>query len=161
MSNADWIAHAYPLQQLTVKLQGTRRSDKASIVAQLETVLARLKAGDTSGQNHDDDFGYFFEYIQAAPGPSFFDEPAGTDVADNKWVNREIQQATDDPRPNVSHEDVMAHMEEKIANVSSERPKLGSLLASIAREAGGLTNEEHALFESAHIKSTSAKSGAT
>lgn len=76
MSNADWIAHAYPLQQLTVKLQGTRRSDKAAIVAQLETVLARLKAGDTSGQDHDDDFGYAFEYIQAAPGPSFFDEPA-------------------------------------------------------------------------------------
>ena len=28
------------------------------------------------------------------------------------------------------------------------RVKLGSLLASIAREAGGLTDEEHALFES-------------
>lgn len=28
-----------------------------------------------------------------------------------------------------------------------ERVKLGSLLASIAREAGGLTDEEHALFE--------------
>ena len=34
-----------------------------------------------------------------------------------------------------------------------ERIKLGSLLASIAREAGGLTDEEHALFESARIKS--------
>ena len=33
------------------------------------------------------------------------------------------------------------------------RVKLGSLLASIAREAGGLTDEEHALFESARIKS--------
>jgi plasmid stability protein len=31
--------------------------------------------------------------------------------------------------------------------------KLGSLLASIAREAGGLTDEEHALFERARIKS--------
>ena len=53
-------------------------SDKAAIVAQLETVLARLKAGDTSGQDHDDDFGYAFEYLQAVPGPSFFDEPAGS-----------------------------------------------------------------------------------
>ena len=33
------------------------------------------------------------------------------------------------------------------------RVKLGSLLASFAREAGGLTDEEHALFESARIKS--------
>lgn len=33
------------------------------------------------------------------------------------------------------------------------RVKLGSLLASIAREAGGLTDEEHTLFEGARIKS--------
>lgn len=33
------------------------------------------------------------------------------------------------------------------------RVKLGSFLASIAREVGGLTNEEHALFERARIKS--------
>jgi plasmid stability protein len=33
------------------------------------------------------------------------------------------------------------------------RVKLGSLLASIAREFGGLTDEEHALFERARIKS--------
>lgn len=33
------------------------------------------------------------------------------------------------------------------------RVKLGSLLASIAREAGGLTDEEAAIFESARIKS--------
>lgn len=78
MSNESWIAHAYPLQQVTIRLQGTRHSDKAAIVAQLETVLARLKAGDTSGQEHDDDFGYAFEYAEAVPGPSFFDEPSGS-----------------------------------------------------------------------------------
>jgi len=33
-----------------------------------------------------------------------------------------------------------------------ERVKLGSLLVSIAREAGGLTDEEHALFESLRDK---------
>jgi hypothetical protein len=31
--------------------------------------------------------------------------------------------------------------------------KLGSFLVAIAREAGGLTDEEHALFESVRIKS--------
>jgi len=33
-----------------------------------------------------------------------------------------------------------------------QRIKLGSLLSSIAREAGGLTDEEHALFESVRDK---------
>ena len=79
MSNENWIAHAYPLQQVTIKLQGTRHSDKAAIVAQLETVLARLKAGDNAGQDHEDDFGYAFEYAATSPGPSFFDAPAGSD----------------------------------------------------------------------------------
>ncbi|GAA5628750.1 hypothetical protein Brsp05_04049 [Brucella sp. NBRC 12953] len=33
-----------------------------------------------------------------------------------------------------------------------KRVKLGSLLASIAREAGGLTDEEHAVFDSVRDK---------
>jgi plasmid stability protein len=33
------------------------------------------------------------------------------------------------------------------------RVKLGSFLAAIAREAGGMTDEEHALLESVRIKS--------
>lgn len=33
------------------------------------------------------------------------------------------------------------------------RVKLGSFLASLGREAGGFTDEEHALFESVRIKS--------
>jgi len=77
MLNPDWIAHAYPLQQVTIKLQGTRHSDKAEIIRLLETVLARLKSGDTCGHDHDDDFGYAFEYQADSSGSSFFDEPAG------------------------------------------------------------------------------------
>ncbi len=51
MTNDNWIVHAYPLQQVTLKLQGTRHSDKAAIIGQqLEAVLTRLKAGDTAGQ---------------------------------------------------------------------------------------------------------------
>lgn len=75
-ANSSWFEHAYPLQQITIKLQGTRHSEKTDIIAQLEAVLARLKAGDTSGHSHDDDFGYTFEYVPASPGPSFFDESA-------------------------------------------------------------------------------------
>ena len=76
MANVDWINHAYPLQQITVKLQGTRHSDRDAIVDQLETVLERLRAGDTKGSLHDDDFGYSFQVVEASQGPIFLDEPA-------------------------------------------------------------------------------------
>jgi len=78
MNNNAWIAHAYPLQQVTIKLQGTRHSDKSEIIWLLGTVLNRLKSGDMRGCVHDDDFGYDFEYQAATSGPSFFDEPAGS-----------------------------------------------------------------------------------
>lgn len=78
MSNENWIRHAYPLQQITVHLQGTRHSDREAIIAQLVTVLERLKRGDMHGEEHDDDFGYRFSVEPTSPGPSFFDEPAAS-----------------------------------------------------------------------------------
>jgi hypothetical protein len=76
MASESWTRHAYPLQQITIKLQGTRHSNVADVIGQLETVLARLKNGDVTGASHDDDFGYQFDVQMTAPGPSFFDEPA-------------------------------------------------------------------------------------
>jgi len=76
MTNQNWIEHAYPLQQIVVRLQGTRHSRREDIINQLETVLSRLRAGDTNGTDHDDDFGYAFESVEASPGPSFFNDPA-------------------------------------------------------------------------------------
>jgi hypothetical protein len=78
MANENWIKHAYPLQQITVQLQGTRHSDRDAIIGQLEIVLDRLKRGDVKGERHDDDFGYRFVVEPQSDGPSFFDEPAGT-----------------------------------------------------------------------------------
>lgn len=77
MSNKEWVGHAYPLQQITIQLQGARHSDKTEVIEQLESVLARLKAGDIAGCAHDDDFGYRFEY-QARVDSSIFDEPSGS-----------------------------------------------------------------------------------
>ncbi|MFH0134826.1 hypothetical protein ACGLHS_31750 [Variovorax sp. VaC1] len=71
----DWKTHAYPLQQVTIKLQGTRLSNRAAIVGQLDTVRARLQVGEQNGHDHDDDFGYSFRYDRAVDGPSFFDGP--------------------------------------------------------------------------------------
>ncbi len=75
MPSEEWIEHAYPLQQLTIKIQGTRHSNRSSLINQLKTVVARLESGEMAGQEHDDDFGHSFEYVQASPGPSFFAEP--------------------------------------------------------------------------------------
>lgn len=78
MAHQDWIAHAYPLQQITVKVQGTRHSSKRDLIELLEIVLERLKQGDATGAAHDDDFGYWFALQSAANGPSFFDMPANS-----------------------------------------------------------------------------------
>lgn len=80
MTNAAWVEHAYPLKQVFIQLQGTQHSSRESVVQQLETVLAKLKAGERQGQEHDDDFGYYFEYRDDVPGPSFFDEDEPNDV---------------------------------------------------------------------------------
>jgi hypothetical protein len=77
VKNDPWVAHAYPLQQLTIRLQGTRNDTKDGIISQLKTVLARLEDGDKYGHDHDDDFGYAFEYQSASQGPSFFDLHCG------------------------------------------------------------------------------------
>ena len=71
-----WIIHAYPLQQVRIDLQGTRHSDRQAIIKQLETVLARLRAGDDAGSEHDDDFGYRFAVTTAASSSVFGDETA-------------------------------------------------------------------------------------
>lgn len=76
--NRSWIEHAYPLQQVTILLQGTRHSEREDIISQLEIIISRLKNGENTGSEHDDDFGYSFQYDAAAVGKSsFFDEAAG------------------------------------------------------------------------------------
>ena len=42
-------------------------------------------------------------------------------AAYDKWFKAEIQEAIDDPRPNVSHEDVMRRMDERIAAIKTRR----------------------------------------
>lgn len=75
--SAEWRQHAYPLKQITIRLQGTRRSNNESIINQLETIAARLRAGDVSGYQHDDDFGYSFDF-ETCDGSSFFGTESGS-----------------------------------------------------------------------------------
>lgn len=74
--DSAWIKNAYPLQQITIRLQGTRHSTKESIIGQLDEVSKRLLEGDMSGECHDDDFGYRFKVDPRSDGPTFFASPA-------------------------------------------------------------------------------------
>jgi len=76
--NAEWTEHAYPLQQITIQVQGTRHSDRNHMLNEIETVLKRLRNGDQFGEEHDDDFGYRFTVEPVSQGPSFFDNAAGS-----------------------------------------------------------------------------------
>jgi hypothetical protein len=75
--SSRWREHAYPLRQLTVRIQGTRHHDNELLATQLATVADRLRAGDIVGHHHDDDCGYAFELAESPEGPSFFDEACG------------------------------------------------------------------------------------
>lgn len=77
MPSSQWVSHAYPLQQITVSVQGTRHCDRESLASLLRTVADRIERGDIHGEDHDDDFGYRFSLDPASPGPSFFDTGAG------------------------------------------------------------------------------------
>jgi len=103
MVSQRWIEHAYPLQQITIQVQGTRHSTSASLVYLLETVLTDLKAGKDSGTYHDDDFGYTFSYVPDSPGPSFFDEPSLPDT------EQEIQKVLNDPGTSNWLRDALSH----------------------------------------------------
>ena len=74
--NKEWIKSAYPLQQVRIVLQGTKNSQKTAIINQLKFVLARLESGENFGEEHDDDFGYHFKYLNDS-NESQFKEPCG------------------------------------------------------------------------------------
>lgn len=75
MTNPNWKAHAYPLKRVTIDLQATRHTNRAALAAQLVEVAERLKAGDSEGEDHDDDYGYRFIVIEQTE-ESLFNAPA-------------------------------------------------------------------------------------
>jgi hypothetical protein len=76
MTNPEWLAHAYPLKSITIKLQGTKHSTLDAMINQLNDVADRIKAGDFLGYEHDDDFGYWFE-VADKTDTSIFDTSCG------------------------------------------------------------------------------------
>lgn len=74
----DWAMHAHPLKQITIKLQGTRHSEPATMLQQVEEVVGRIKNGDTQGEASDDDFGYQFSVDLRSDNPSIFGNAPAT-----------------------------------------------------------------------------------
>lgn len=73
-ASQEWKDHAYPLQLITIELQGTRHSSRAGMLALLKVIVARIERGDINGETCDDDFGYRFAIT--SPLESVFDVPA-------------------------------------------------------------------------------------
>jgi hypothetical protein len=57
----EWIAYAYPLQLITVQVQGRRDSLQGDMAQLLRAVADLIDAGQLSGAVEDDDFGYVFK----------------------------------------------------------------------------------------------------
>lgn len=68
-----WEEHAYPLQLITIELQGTRHSEREHILSQLEEIVERIKSGHECGEKSDDDFGY--KFTLSSPAKSLFSQP--------------------------------------------------------------------------------------
>ncbi len=60
MPSQRWIEHAYPLKRITVHAQGTRHSDLKDMADQLRKIADLIDAGQLTGWDDDDDFGYSF-----------------------------------------------------------------------------------------------------
>ncbi|AXC16445.1 hypothetical protein ACPOL_7255 (plasmid) [Acidisarcina polymorpha] len=45
MSETAWREHAYPLKRITIELQGTRHSELASMIQELDEVKEKLLEG--------------------------------------------------------------------------------------------------------------------
>jgi hypothetical protein len=57
----EWRAYAYPLQLITVQVQGRRNSLQGDMAQLLRSVADLIDAGEVTGTNEDDDFGYVFK----------------------------------------------------------------------------------------------------
>lgn len=97
--STSWIAHAYPLQQITVFIQGNPDSSRESMLNQLQTVQNRLREGDDWGSVMDEQVRYAFTYKRKAPGLSLFQESSGTGEPALVNAAGAVQRRPDDTPP--------------------------------------------------------------
>lgn len=97
--STSWIAYAYPLQQITIFIQGNPESCRESMLNQLQTVLTRLRAGDDWGSVMDEQVRYAFTYKRKAPGLSLFQDSSCSGETALMNAAGAVQRRPDDAPP--------------------------------------------------------------
>ena len=95
-----------------------QRSHQVRIFRKLETLAAYLKGVgiprfEVDAVNYDADG----ENTYKRPDRSAAMKSAHEAAAYDKWLKAEIQEAIDDPRPSIPHEEVMRHVRERLATL--------------------------------------------
>lgn len=106
----------------TQRALATTRSRQVRVFKRLEAVVAYLK--DVGISHFDVDAGAYApdELKRTRPDRAEAMKKAHEAAAYASWLEKEVREAIDDPRPNVPHDDVMRRMDERIAAIKARQP---------------------------------------
>lgn len=106
---------------MTERALAVQRSHQVRVFRKFETLVSYLKGVgivrfDVDAVNYDPG-----SHVAARTRPDSAArlKMAHEAAAYDQWLKAEIQEAIDDPRPNVLHDDVMRHMDERIAAIKA------------------------------------------
>jgi hypothetical protein len=108
---------------MTERALAAQRSHQVRIFRKFETLVSYLKGVgiarfDVDTANYDP---ASLATARTRPDSAAKLKSAHEAAAYDKWLKAEIQEAIDDPRPNVPHEDVMRRMHERIAAIKARK----------------------------------------
>jgi len=101
----------------------TQRSHQLRLFRKLETLVQYLKGigifrFEIDTMNYDPTNP---GTVRTRPDSAAKMKSAHEAAAYDKWLKTEIQQAIDDPRPNLNHDDVMRELDERIAAIKAHK----------------------------------------
>ena len=104
---------------VTKRALAAQRSRQVRIFRKLETLVTYLKRigidrFDVDAVNYD---AASLKMTRTRPDSAAAMKRAHQAAAYDKWLKAEVQEAIDDPRPGIPHEEVMRHMDEKFARL--------------------------------------------
>lgn len=114
---------------MTERALAAQRSHQVRIFRKFETLVNYLKGMgiarfDVDAVNYDADS---LDATRTRPDTSAKLKHAHEAAAYDKWLKAEIQEAIDDPRPSIPHEEVMLHVREKLETLKKAgKGKLGA-----------------------------------
>ncbi len=104
---------------MTQRALAAQRSHQVRIFRKFETLVTYLKGVgidrfDVDAVNYD---AASLKMTRTRPDSAAAMKRAHEAAAYDKWLKAEVQEAIDDPSPGIPHEEVMRHMDEKIARL--------------------------------------------